>query len=52
MDKAKFGATHRYCMIFIHFLYDLLSFVVFLPIHYYVIRCLSLNLQRKNKETT
>ena len=52
MDKAKFGATHRYCMIFIHFLYDLLSFVVFLPIHYYVVRFLSLNLQRKNKETT
>lgn len=52
MDKAKFGATHRYCMIFIHFLYDLLSFLVFLPIHYYVVRFLSLNLQRKNKETT
>ena len=52
MDKVKFGATHRYCMIFIHFLYDLLSFLVFLPIHYYVVRFQSLNLQRKNKETT
>lgn len=42
----------RYCMIFIHFSYDLLSFLVFLPIHYYVVRFQSLNLQRKNKETT
>lgn len=42
----------RYCMIFIHFLSDLLSFLVFLPIRYYVIRFQSLNLQCKNKETT
>ena len=52
IDKAKFGATHRYCMIFIHFSSDLLSFLVFLPLRYYVVRLLSLNLQRKNKETT
>lgn len=52
MDKAKFGATHRYCMIIIHFSSDLLSFLVFLPIRYYVVRFQSLNLQRKNKETT
>ena len=42
----------RYCMIFIHFSANLLSLLVFLPLHYYVVRSLSLNLQRKNKETT